>query len=104
LWNVEVDSTELQQLGARLGADVPFFFFGGRGIARGTGSEVTIVSDDEKRHLIVVTPNAKVSTAEAYASLKATALTTSKDDTILSSFRAVPDLELSRLCTAHTDF
>ena len=68
-----------------LGADVPFFLAGGRCIATGIGTTLTPLPDGPKQHLIVVTPNAKVSTATAYASLNAASLTTSKSDSILSS-------------------
>jgi len=68
-----------------LGADVPFFFHGGRCLATGTGTNVRPLPDGPKRHLIVVIPNAKVSTANAYASLNAPSLTTSESASILSS-------------------
>jgi 4-diphosphocytidyl-2-C-methyl-D-erythritol kinase len=68
-----------------LGADVPFFLVGGRCIATGIGTKVSPLPDGPKQHLIVVTPNAKVSTANAYASLNAASLTTSESASILSS-------------------
>jgi len=68
-----------------LGADVPFFLVGGTSIATGTGTKLSPLPDGPKQHLIVVTPNAKVSTAKAYASLNAPSLTTSDYVSILSS-------------------
>jgi 4-diphosphocytidyl-2-C-methyl-D-erythritol kinase len=68
------------------------------------GTELTEVNDSPQQRLIIVTPNAKVSTAGAYAALKAPALTTLSDDTILSCSRVKADLELSRLCTPSNDF
>ena len=70
---------------ADLGADVPFFFHGGRCAATGTGTDVTPLPDGPKKYLIVVTPNAKVATANAYAALNAASLTTSESNSILSS-------------------
>ena len=70
---------------AFLGADVPFFLVGGRCLATGTGTKLSPLPDGPKQHLIVVTPNAKVSTANAYASLNAASLTTSESASILSS-------------------
>lgn len=67
-----------------LGADVPFFLIGGRCLATGTGTTLTRLPDSPKKHLIVVTPNAKVSTPKAYASLNAASLTTSDSASILS--------------------
>lgn len=89
LWSLETNADVLLEIAAALGADVPFFLKGGCGLATGTGATVSTAekSDNEVRFLIVVTPNASVSTAEAYAALRATALTTSHSDPILSSSR-----------------
>ena len=68
-----------------LGADVPFFLMGGRCAAIGIGDVLKPLDDGPKQYLIIVTPNAKVSTAHAYASLNAATLTTSNSASILSS-------------------
>jgi 4-diphosphocytidyl-2-C-methyl-D-erythritol kinase len=84
LWGGGLSNDELIHIGSGLGADVPFFLLGGRGAATGTGTTLTPLADGPKQHLIVVTPNAKVSTANAYASLSAVSLTTHNSDSILS--------------------
>ena len=76
---------ELLDPAAGFGADVPFFLVGGRCRATGTGTTLTPLLDGPKQYLITVTPNAKVSTAHAYASLNSGSLTTSNSDSILSS-------------------
>ena len=77
---------DIEQLGPEsLGADVPFFLMGGRCAATGIGEVLKPLDDGPKQYLIVVTPNAKVSTAHAYASLNAATLTTSNSASILSS-------------------
>jgi 4-diphosphocytidyl-2-C-methyl-D-erythritol kinase len=88
----------------RLGADVPFFFSGGRCVGRGTGTTITPHLDGPKQHLIVVAPNAKVSTAEAYKSLNAASLTTSKSASILSSSLADLNSADSRQWPLRNDF
>ena len=85
LWRGALELDDLRLIGRGLGADVPFFLFGGRCIAIGTGTTVKAVHDPPKQHLIIVSPNAKVSTANAYASLNAGSLTTSESASILSS-------------------
>ena len=87
-----------------LGADVPFFLVGGLCIATGTGTKVSPLPDGPKQDLIVVTPNAKVSTANAYASLKAASLTTSETASILSSSLADDFSADSRLWPLRNDF
>ena len=85
LWSGGLNQDELWGLGRRLGADVPFFLKGGRCVAIGTGTTVKAVHDPPKQYLIIITPNAKVSTETAYGALKARSLTTSETASILSS-------------------
>ena len=85
LWEKNLETTDLLRIGGTIGADVPFFLIGGSAEARGTGTDLWAAEDVEQKHLIVVTPNATVSTATAYASLNRGSLTTSDPDSILSS-------------------
>ena len=89
---------------ASLGADVPFFLMGGRCAATGIGEVLRPLQDGPKQHLIVVTPNAKVSTAHAYSSLNAGSLTTSNSDSILSSSLADLNSADSRQWPLRNDF
>jgi 4-diphosphocytidyl-2-C-methyl-D-erythritol kinase len=89
---------------AMFGADVPFFFYGGRCAATGIGADLTPLPDAPKQYLIVITPNAKVSTAEAYKSLNAGSLTTSESASILSSFLADLNSADSRQWPLRNDF
>ncbi len=99
LWEISPAHADVLKIAAGLGADVPFFLYGGR--ARGTGTGATISPrplsvEDHSQHLIVVTPNALVSTATAYAALNLPALTTLHDDPILSSLHDKPNSDDSR--------
>ena len=87
-----------------LGADVPFFLTGGQCLATGTGTNLIPLPDGPKKHLIIVTPNAKVSTAQAYASLNAASLTTSDSASILSSSLADLNSADSRQWPLRNDF
>lgn len=89
---------------ASLGADVPFFLRGGRCAATGIGTDLTPLPDGPKQYLIVITPNAKVSTANAYAALNAASLTTSNSDSILSSSLADLNSADSRQWPLRNDF
>jgi 4-diphosphocytidyl-2-C-methyl-D-erythritol kinase len=104
LWNRELGNTELLRIAASIGADVPFFLIGGMADGRGTGTEMTALEDAPERHLIVVTPNAAVSTADAYAALKQASLTTSESASILSSSFAGPVSGDSGQWSLHNDF
>ena len=104
LWGKNFLKLDQLLLPASLGADVPFFLTGGRCLATGTGTKLTPLPDGPKQHLIVVTPNAKVSTAHAYASLNAASLTTSNSDSILSSSLADLNSADSRQPPLRNDF
>jgi 4-diphosphocytidyl-2-C-methyl-D-erythritol kinase len=89
LWQVSTTLPDLLELAANLGADVPFFLLGGWALATGTGATVSPIADtnSDAQHLIVITPNAFVSTAAAYSAVNSIALTTMVTDPILSSSR-----------------
>lgn len=104
LWRLGLENGDLEQIGSELGADVPFFFTGGTAVAKGIGTEVEALNDVPKQYLIIVTPNASVSTATAYASLNARSLTTSDSVSILSSSFTEPFSGDSNQWPLHNDF
>jgi len=75
------------EIASRLGADVPFFLFGGRALGVGRGDEVYPLPDGPRRAMVVVSPrHIAVNTREAYGWLGRT----------LTKKRAAP--KLSRFC------
>jgi 4-diphosphocytidyl-2-C-methyl-D-erythritol kinase len=84
LWNIKTNKQELTLTGASLGADVPFFLTGGTALGTGPGTDVRPINEVTARHLLIVKPQSKVSTADAYKTLNAPALTKADSDTILS--------------------
>lgn len=83
LWDVRANKHELVQLGAELGADVPFFLTGGTALGTGLGTEITPLAEIRVEHLLVINPSAQVSTAKAYQALNAPILTKEKEPFIL---------------------
>ena len=70
LWNLNLSATTLEEIGAKLGADVPFLVRGGTAFAEGIGELLTFksplqLSGDE--HLLIATPLDAVPTKDAYA-------------------------------------
>ena len=62
----------LMEIAASLGADVPFFLFGGRALAVNRGDEIYPLPNAPKRTIVVVSPKGiGVSTKDAYAWLSA---------------------------------
>ena len=83
LWELKIGFEKLSELGARLGSDVPFFFYGGTASGGGRGTEITPLQDLEERFLLIVTPDVQVATAEAFARVRAPRLTNETSKSIL---------------------
>lgn len=72
LLGLNLPKTRLSEIGAALGADVPFFLTGGTALAEGLGERITPLPPLAPNWpLVIVKPNAGVSTAAAYAALDA---------------------------------
>jgi 4-diphosphocytidyl-2-C-methyl-D-erythritol kinase len=77
LWNLEISFAELVEIGAKLGSDVPFFFYGGTALGTGRGTDIKPLQDVENTRLLLITPNENVPTGEAFARLNLSRLTNS---------------------------
>jgi 4-diphosphocytidyl-2-C-methyl-D-erythritol kinase len=66
LWQLGFSRERLQQLGAQLGADVPFFVFGRNALGEGIGQRL-IALDLPAAWYLIVTPQVAVSTKEIFA-------------------------------------
>jgi 4-diphosphocytidyl-2-C-methyl-D-erythritol kinase len=104
LWQVPANKEELTEIGARLGADVPFFFTGGTALGTGRGTDISPLPDHPKTRLLVVTPGVKVSTAEAYKALNAPALTKANQPVKLPISRTPPIAARARAEELRNDF
>ncbi len=70
LWMLKFKFEMLEELGARLGADVPFLVRGGSAFAEGIGEKLTFVRPLQlggEQRLLVATPLDSVPTRDAYA-------------------------------------
>lgn len=66
LWDLKLSEEDLSQIGARLGADVPFCLAGGLARVSGIGENVAPVSPAPEIPLVLVTPGGGLSTAEVF--------------------------------------
>lgn len=85
LWQIKAGANELIEIAGRLGADVPFFLFGGCMLATGTGTTLSSLPDYGVFNLIIIAPGVGVATRNAYESLQSAALTSDTSEFILSS-------------------
>ena len=82
-----IPQPRLLEIAASLGADVPFFLFGGRALGIGRGDEIYPLPDVPKLTLLVVSPkDIHVPTPDAYRWLKAPALTKTRSASKLWKF------------------
>jgi 4-diphosphocytidyl-2-C-methyl-D-erythritol kinase len=66
LWRLDVKPTQLTDVAATLGADVPFFLSGGTALGLGRGEEIYPLADLPRHYVILLVPGFGVSTANAY--------------------------------------
>jgi 4-diphosphocytidyl-2-C-methyl-D-erythritol kinase len=66
-WDLKLLNSELQKIGARLGADVPVFVYGRNALGEGIGERLTPL-DLPAAWYLVVTPQVSVSTKEIFES------------------------------------
>jgi len=67
LWTLDWPRKRLADLGARLGSDVPFFFYGPTAWVSGRGEEVDAVATRLSGWIVLLHPDIPVSTASVYA-------------------------------------
>jgi len=85
-----IPAPRLMEIAASLGADVPFFLFGGRALGIGRGDEIYPLPDIPKLTLLVVSPrDIHVPTPDAYRWLRAPALTKNRATPKLWKFCAL---------------
>ena len=66
LWNLNLSSAEMQEIGLKLGADVPVFIHGKSCLAEGVGDEFSTVDVVEPWYLVLI-PNCHVNTGEIFS-------------------------------------
>lgn len=104
LWGLEIAHEELFTIAAELGSDVPFFLEGGTVLGTGRGERLERLPDFECDRLVIVTPNVAVSTAAAYAGLRAESLTSQALETKLSVCRSAAEEVLADIEAGANDF
>ena len=66
LWKLDLDLASLARIGARLGADVPYFLVGGTALGLGRGDDIYPLADMPPVHVVILRPGFGVATSDAY--------------------------------------
>lgn len=69
LWRLDLKLSELMELGAKIGSDVPFCIDGGTALATGRGEEIMKLPAPPPCWVVLAKPALSVSTAETYRDL-----------------------------------
>ena len=86
LFDLNIPQKELMELGIILGADVPYCILRGTALSEGIGEILTPLSPLPKCHILIVKPNASVSTKYVYQHL------------VLDNTTIHPDIDGIRAC------
>jgi len=80
--------SEIASLAESLGADVPYFFYGGTALGTGRGDKIyPLPSEIEAPEMMIVTPAINISTGDIFSSLNADSLTSETAESIISVCR-----------------
>ncbi len=79
LFDLPMDIRKMQQLGVKIGADVPYCIVGGTALSEGIGEILTQLPSPPKAYLVIAKPDINVSTKFVYENLHADRLTEHPD-------------------------
>lgn len=70
LWDLKLEKSRMVELTKDIGADIPFFIYGGTALSEGIGDIITPISSFSNRKILLVNPGIEVSTAYVYNNLE----------------------------------
>lgn len=69
IYRIDLLNSILVDIASSIGCDVPFFLYGGTAVAKGKGTEITLLPPIEGIPVLVVVPDVEVSTHWAYKNI-----------------------------------
>ena len=94
LWDLNLTDEELQNLGLRLGSDVPFCISGRPALAQNIGEKLTYIKGlPDETNIVVCKPNLFVSTKEVYQNLNMAIVDTRPNTKLLLQKLEEEDIE-----------
>lgn len=72
LWELNLSEEELRDIGAKIGADIPFCLMGGTALAEGIGDKLTPMKAFVDKWVLLCNPGIKISTSYAYSLIDTT--------------------------------
>ena len=97
IYNTNLSTTELCEIGTKVGADIPFSLTGGTAIALNTGNVIAPVKDLPECYIVLCKPDQNVSTPKAYAQFDALSRVRHLDR--VAMIEAVANGDYENICT-----
>lgn len=94
LWDLGVARTTLEEMGARIGSDVPFSIRGGASVVTGRGEYLQAIDSTGDLTLVLVDPGFSVSTPWAFGKLNIKLTSQGPYTRFLNSVRAAGEVDL----------
>lgn len=69
LWNLKMSVEKMQELGVKLGADIPYCILGGTALSEGIGEKLTVLPAPPSCYILIAKPDICVSTKYVYENL-----------------------------------
>jgi 4-diphosphocytidyl-2-C-methyl-D-erythritol kinase len=91
IFSLNLKKNELMKLGAKIGADVPFFVFGNNALASGIGDKLKVLQNLPKINLVLIKPQFELSTKMVYENLNLR-LTRGKNNYSIPRFLKMGDI------------
>lgn len=101
MWKLNLSKKEMIDIGAQIGADVPFCLVGGTCLAEGIGDKVTELNDFQWDNILLVKPEFSISTAFVYKNLDTNYYNSNCEEYILKYITSY-DYEKAAKCAANT--
>ena len=102
IWGIDLDRNELMALGAKLGADVPFFINGSNAYVSGIGEKL-VNKNSESKDFLIIYPNTHCSSAEMYKKFdRGTTLDLDKQNSFWNVYKSLNN-EINDFVTKYRD-
>lgn len=95
LWNLNLSTEELAQLGAKIGSDVSFCVYGGTAYVKGRGEIIEPISSPPPCWVILAKPPIGVSTADVYRRLNLNEIEHANTEAMI---RAIEEKNFKSIC------
>ena len=86
LFNLQMSMTKMQEIGVKLGADIPFCIAGGACLCEGIGEQMKALTGTPKMCIVVAKPPIGISTAYVYSHIKLDSLVHPDVDSLVKAY------------------